>query len=160
LNTRIFFPAGDRPRPAQHEPVGVGRGRRHLPERQLEALGQQLADNGGVGARQHGGQAALGLAAHHLGDRLGRMAEHGAGIAQAEVVVGVAVDIDQRGAVGLAHEQRKGRAPIEHPMHGHAAKPVARRFFRQLLGRRIALREQVALAPLHGRDRAGRDTCY
>ena len=99
---------GDRTRPAQDEAVGVGGGGRYLPERQAEALRQQLACDDGILPRKHGGQAVRALLGERPGDRRRRMAEHAAGIAQAEVHVGVAVHIMETRAVGTRHEQRTG----------------------------------------------------
>ena len=137
---------GHRAGPAQHVAVGVGGGGGDLPERQAEARGQQFAADHGVFARQHGGQAVVGLLGDGLGDRVRRVAKHGAGVAQAEVDVLVAVDVIKAGALGALDEQRAGRRPVGHPVHRHAGVQRAARAFGQGDGLRIAFEETGALA--------------
>ena len=50
-----FASAGCGAGPANDGAIGVGGGGGHLPEWELEALGKEFADDGGIGARQHGG---------------------------------------------------------------------------------------------------------
>ncbi|MNE30468.1 hypothetical protein D3C80_1239850 [compost metagenome] len=137
---------GDRPRPAQDEAVGVGGGGRHLPERQAEALGQALAADHRILTGQHGGQAAPGLLAQGRGNRRRRVAEHAAGIAQAEVDVLAAVDVDEARALGALDEQRHRRRPVAHPVHRHAAEQRMASAPSQRHGLRMLLEKALALA--------------
>ena len=133
------FALGDRPRPAQHIAVRIRGGGGDLPERQTEACGQQLAGNHGIFAGEHGGQAVVALFGDRLGDRVRRVAEHGAGVAQAEVDVFVAVDIIEARALGAADEQRIRGRPVGHPVHRYAAEQRVARPLGQGHGFRIAL---------------------
>src|SRR5262249_21293356 len=62
-----------------------------------------------------------------------------------EVVVFVAVDIGQAGALGGGGVDREGRAPIQHPMHRHAMRPMRLRPLGELPRARMTLDEQVLL---------------
>ena len=99
---------GDRPRPAHHVAVGIGGRGGHLPIRQAKALGKQLAADHCIFAGEHRGQASVGLFDHGAGNRLGRMPEHAAGIAQAKIDVFMTVHIGETCAFGLLHKQRRG----------------------------------------------------
>ena len=114
--------SGDGAGDAQREAVGVGGGRGDLPEGQAETLLEQRADGQRILARQHVGQAAPGLAPDGAGDRRWRMTEHRAGIAEAEIVQPVAVDVGDGRAPGVVDQDREGRRPVGHPVHGHAAE--------------------------------------
>ena len=114
-------PAGDGAGDAQREAVGVGRRRGYLPEGQAEGLLEQPSDGDGVLAGQHVGQTAAGLAADGAGHRRRRMAEHRAGVAEAEVGERVTVDVGDRCAARFLDEDREGRRPVVHPVHGNAA---------------------------------------
>jgi hypothetical protein len=86
-------PAGDGAGDAECKAVGVGRGGGDLPAEGAEAVGQKASGlQSGFGG-QHVGQAAAGLLADGFRDGRGRMAEHRPGVAKAEVVEPVAVDI-------------------------------------------------------------------
>ena len=50
------------------------------------------------------------------------MTGHGAGVAQAEINVIVAVDILEMRAVGFGDEDGKFAGPLFHPVHGDAAE--------------------------------------
>jgi hypothetical protein len=50
------------------------------------------------------------------------VAGHGSGVAEAEVGVAVAVDVEEVRALGLAHEGRKCSGPLDHPVHGDASE--------------------------------------
>jgi len=132
---------GNRPRPAQYIAVGVGGRGRDLPVGQAKARGEQLATHQGIFAGQHGGQAVASLLGKGLGDRLRRVAEHAAGVAQAEVDVLVAVDIMETRPLGALDEQRTGRRPIGHPVHRHAAEQRLASALGQRLRARVALQE-------------------
>ena len=137
-------PVGDRAGDTQGKAVGVGGRRRHLPEGQAERRLQQPADSERVLVGQHVGEAALGLAADGLGDRRRRMAEHRAGVAEAEIVELVAVDVGDRRAPGPVDEDRERHRPVAHPVHRHAAEiagaPLPIIAFRLPPSRAIALR--------------------
>ena len=136
---------GDGARPAQHVAVGIGGGGGHLPVGQAEALGQQLATDHGVLAGQHGGQAIVRLLGEGASDRVGRVAEHGAGVAQAEVDVLMTVHVEETRTLGAFDEQRHWRRPIGHPVHRYAAVQRVTGAFGQRHGLRIAGQEQFAL---------------
>ena len=72
--------------PAYHRPVGLGCGRRHLPERQSEPPGKQCADLIRFFRRQHGADSNRCLACNRGSHRRRRMTEHGCGVAEAEIV--------------------------------------------------------------------------
>jgi len=115
-------------RPAQHEAVRVARAQRELPERQAEPARELARHPRGVLARQHRRVAARRLLGERACDRLGRMAEHRARIAETEVDVAVSVDVGKRRAARLLHVQRKRCRPILHPVQRHAEKQMLRRF--------------------------------
>ena len=52
------------------------------------------------------------------------VAEHRAGIAQAEIDIGVAVGIGEVDALRRLDEERKRRSPVDHPVHRDAAQPM------------------------------------
>ena len=145
-------PAGDGAAPADDEAVGVGGRGGHLPEGQAELARQELAHHRHILGRQHIGEAMAGLGGDRRRHGRGRMAEHRAGVAQAEIVIAVAVDVGQRGTGGIGDEEREGRTPIEHPMHGHAVMPMRRAALGELARSGIGLQETVPLAPDHGID--------
>ena len=60
-------PTGEVPGETEHETVGVGGGHRQLPCRESEADGQLVGDPGGVGAGEHGGDAASRLRGDGVG---------------------------------------------------------------------------------------------
>ncbi len=104
----------------QGEPVRVRGGQRELPEREPEAPRQLLADPGRVLGREHRRRAAGRLGSHRLHDRLRRVAGHRAGVAEAEVDVLVAVDVDDPRACRLLDEDREAAGPARHPAHRDA----------------------------------------
>ena len=137
---------GRRARPAQHEAVGVARGHRELPVRQPETAREFFADPRGVFARQHGRQTALRLRGERSCDGRRRMAEHRAGVAEAEVRIAVTVHIGERSAARLFDVKREGRRPVVHPVQRHAEQQVARRAFGQRARLRHGLDERAAFA--------------
>ena len=123
------FALGDRAGPAQHVAVRIRGGGGDLPEWQAEARGQQLAADHRVFAWQHGGQAVVALFGDGLGDRVRRVAEHGAGVAQTEIDVLMTVHVIEARPLGPFDKQRHRRRPVGHPVHRHAAvQRVARTF--------------------------------
>ena len=78
-----FGTAGDLPRQADGEAVGIGRSQGKLPVGQAESLLQFLCNKNRILRRQHQRDAAAHLFFHglHGGER--RMAGHGAGVSQA-----------------------------------------------------------------------------
>ena len=133
-------------RPAQHRAVRVGGGLRHLPERQAEQLRELLADARHALRRQHRVMPVGAGFGQRARDRGRRMAEHRAGVAEAEIDVGVAVDVFDFDAARAAHEQRMRRAPVAHPVHGHAVEPVRGAGLREPRGLGVRGREGFALA--------------
>ena len=117
---------GDPPAPADHRTVGLAGARRDLPERQFEACRQFIRHHHRIFGGQHESQPARGLPRDCRGDRGGRMAEHRSGVAQAEIVIAVAVCIPQLCPLRTVGKQRAGRAPIEHPVERDTPMPVAR----------------------------------
>ena len=85
---------GDGACDAQRETIGVGRCGRDLPFGQAEALRQQPSEHQRILVGQHVGQPAAGLTADGARDRRRRMAEHRAGVAEAEIVEADAVDVE------------------------------------------------------------------
>ena len=110
---------------AQHEPVGVGGGHGHLPERKAEAAGQLVGHPGSILRRQHGGQAGGRPGGQRLGHLSQSVTSHGPGVAQAEIDVVDAVDVDEVGAVSLGEGEWEGARPSVHPGHRDAAEEVA-----------------------------------
>jgi len=117
-----------------------------VPVGQAEAFGEQFAADHRVFAGEHAGQAVAGLLGEGAGDRCRRVAEHGAGVAEAEVDVLVAVDIEEAGALSALDEQRGGRRPVAHPVHRHAAEQRMSGALGQRQRARVALEEALPLA--------------
>ncbi|MNY24103.1 hypothetical protein D3C86_1577990 [compost metagenome] len=143
---------GDAAGPAQHIAVGIGGGGADLPVRQAEAGGQQLAGDHRVLAGQHAGQAVARLFGDGLGDRLRRVAEHAAGVAEAEVEVLVTVHVMEARALGPADEQRAGGRPVGHPVHRHAAEQRVACALAEGHGLRILFGEALPLTGGEGAD--------
>ena len=112
--------SGDGACHAQRKAVGVGGGCGDLPVRQAEALGEQASDRDRVLGGQHVGEAAGRLPRDGLGHGGRRVAEHRAGVAQAEIRVLVAVDVAQQRAACFFHDERERHRPVAHPVHRHA----------------------------------------
>ena len=87
-------PPGDLPREPQGGAVGVGRGEREQPARHREAARQLLGDPDRVLGREHRRDAARRLPRDRVDGRGGRVAGHRARVAEREVDVLVAVDVD------------------------------------------------------------------
>ena len=140
-------------RPARHrasdpegEAVGVRRGQRELPVGQPEAPRHLLADPQRVLARQHQRDAARGLRRDRAQRRLGRVAGHRAGVAEAEVDVLVAVDVGEARALGLGREHGEAAGPAHHPVHRHAAEQRVLRLLGERVGARVLGAEALELA--------------
>ena len=110
--------AGD----ADGETVGVGGGERELPVGQAEAALEIFADPERVFGGKHERDAFADAAGDGVGDDFGRVAGHGAGVAEAEIDVVVAVDVGEVRALGGFYEDGKGAGPFFHPVHGDAAE--------------------------------------
>ena len=113
-------PPCHRPRNPQRKAVGVGRRRGDLPTEVAEGFGQEPP---GLECRlggQHVGQALPRLPADRFRDRRGGMAEHRPGIAQAEIVDPIAVDVGYGRPLRLGHQRQMRHRPIGHPVHRHA----------------------------------------
>ncbi len=145
---------GDVPRETNRKPVRVGGGQRELPEGQSKALLQFLSHDDRVFAGQHERNAAPGLLlqGHHSGR--GRVSRHGAGIAEAQVDVAMAVDVEELGAPRLAHERREGARPFRHPVHGHAPEQRLARALKQR-SRLRPVSDELLLFSLHQGLQAG-----
>ncbi|MOA01267.1 hypothetical protein D3C78_1206610 [compost metagenome] len=78
------------------------------------------------------------------------MAEHAAGVAEAEVEVLVTVDVEEAGALGALDEQRCRRRPVAHPVHRHAAEQRLAGALGQRHGLRVGGDEALALARVEG----------
>ena len=139
-------PAGDGAGDAQRKAVGIACRGGDLPERQAEHRLQLPADGHRVLVRQHVCQAALGLAADGAGDRLRRMAEHRTGVAEAEIVERVAVDVGKRRVPGAIDQDRERHRPVEHPVHRHAAEIAGGAAADHSLGSRPGLAVALGLA--------------
>ena len=137
---------GDLARDPDHEPVRVGRRERELPVAQAEAPLHLLADEGGVLGRQHRGDPA-GEALVDRGDgRRRRMAGHRPGVAEAEVGVDVAVDVDELRPLGALEEDREIPRPARHPVHRHAGEQRILGALVQRARARVRVGEALALA--------------
>ncbi len=150
---------GECARPAQHEAVGIaGRGG-ELPHRQAEALLQQVSDFKRYRGRQHGGGAIRAVFRQGAGDGCGAVAEHGAGIAKTKVDDGVAVHVEQSGALRLVHIERHGRRRIGHPVQGHAEQKVALRLLVQPDAARMRGQEAGGLDRVKAGNAVGGKAC-
>ena len=129
----------------QCEAVRVGRGQRELPEREPEAPRQLLADPGRVLGRKHRRRAARRLGSERLDDRLRRVPGHRARVAEAEVDVLVAVDVDDPRALRLLDEHRESARPASHPAHRDAEQERRAGALAQLERTRMALAEGLEL---------------
>ena len=138
-------PAGDRPGEADHGAVGVGGGQRELPVGEAKAASELLADPARVLGGEHQGDAADCLGGDRLGRCGGRMPGHRAGVAQAEVDVGVVVHVGEVGARRLGHEHRVRAGPLRHPRHRHAGKERLLPLLEELPGARVLLDEALLL---------------
>ena len=125
----------------QCEAVRVGRRQRELPERKPEAPRQLLADPGRVLGRKHRRRAARRLSSERLDDRLRRVPGHRARVAEAEVDVLVAVDVDDPCALRLLDEDRESARPASHPAHRDAEQERGAGALAQLERTRMALAE-------------------
>ena len=117
-----FGALGDFAGDADGEAVGVGGGESKLPVGQAEAAGEFFADPRSVFGGEHQGDSVLRLARDGCGGWRGRMSGHGAGVAEAEVNVVVAVHILKMRAAGFSDEHGKFAGPFFHPVHGDAAE--------------------------------------
>ncbi len=154
-----FGPTGQRPANADDIAVGLGGRHGHLPERQTEAAAQLLADVQGLGGGHHGGDALPNLLRDHFRGGLRGVAEHGPGVAEAEIDVFVAVDVDHTVAVSLTYKDRMGGSPIPHPGHGDAVQQHGLRLVEGFFGRlRAPGKERVFAAAQAAELRFGYDS--
>lgn len=82
------------------------------------------------------------------------MAEHRAGVAEAEIDVAMTVDVGKRRAAGFLHVERERGRPVLHPVQRHAEQQVLGRFRGQRAGNRHGFGERLAFAI---EQRAGAD---
>ena len=147
-----LLPVGGLAGEPQREPVRVGRARRDLPEREPEPAGELLADDRRVLGRQHQRDArAAACSAITATVAGGRVPGHRAGVAEAEVDVLVAVDVDDARARRLGREDREPARPAGHPVHRHPAEQRADGAVRELARR--GMRRRRTAPP---RERAAR----
>ena len=137
---------GNGTRPTKHAAVGIARRHGDLPPRQAEARREQRAHFRGGRTGQHGSQTLGDLCLQGSHDGWRRVAEHGAGIAEAEVGIGMPVHVGERSPGSARHVQRFGCAPVLHPVQWHTAQPVFARLFRQRQTARMQFAETLALS--------------
>ena len=139
--------AGDLAGEPDREAVRVGRGQRELPARRARSAAcssapTQIASSLGsivvIPPRR-----LLGHRAHR---RLGRVAGHRAGVAEAEVDVLVAVDVDEARAVRLGGEDREAARPAIIQGIGTPESSDAARARRELARARVLALEALELA--------------
>src|SRR5690606_6898971 len=96
------------------------------PDVHAESAGEFGADPFGVFGGEHGGEAALVADAALDGvDNFGvGVAGHGAGVAEGEVEVLMAVDVPDTVAVGAVEVEGESAGFVVHPGHGYAAEEV------------------------------------
>jgi hypothetical protein len=82
------------------------------------------------------------------------VAGHGSGVAEAEVGVAVAVDVEEVCALGFADEGRKCAGPFHHPIHGDTSEQRFAGAVEEGFGFRAFVDEFLLLA-LHEGDEAG-----
>ncbi len=166
-------PARDVASQAQDPAVGIAGREGELPRADAEPPGQLLADPGRVVGREHVGDAAADLGLDGRDRRGGPVTGHGAGVAQAEIDVVMAVDTAEVGALGRRDVRRERSGPLDHPGHGHALeeRPTSTRVKRRgtwmLLGEaghlaRHQTAEAVAIetgSVRHGPSMAGPSEC-
>ncbi len=128
------------------EAVGVGRRNGELPVAEAEALGHQLADGAGILARQHRRDPALGLRGDRGDGRRRGMPAHRAGVAEAEIDVGVAVDVGHLGAARRVDVDREAPRPARHPVHRHPGEEVRGGGVMDLARARVQVLEPLLLA--------------
>src|SRR5260370_26402829 len=102
--------------------MGVGGSERKLPKGKTEAALEIFADPEGVIGGEHESDAFFGAAGDGFDDDFGRVAGHGAGVAEAKVDVFAAVDGNEMRAFGGFDEDREWARPFFHPVHGDAAE--------------------------------------
>jgi len=112
------------PREPDREAVRVGGGERKLPGGDAEPSRELLRDLQRVLAREHERDALCRLLGHRPQRRVGGMARHRAGVAEAEVDVLDPVHVDEACALGRLDEHGKPSGPLAHPVHRHALEEV------------------------------------
>src|SRR5690606_33878838 len=122
VEDKNLIASGHCARDPQRKPVGAGGGCGYLPERKAETRSQQVAEHQRIFGGEYVGKAASRLSADGARHRWWRVAEHRAGIAQAEVVEPVAIDVGDSGASRLGDHDRKWRGPVCHPVHRHSVE--------------------------------------
>ena len=145
-----FGTAGDLPRQADGEAVGIGRSQGKLPVGQAESLLQFLCNKNRILRRQHQRDAAAHLFFHGLHGGEWRMAGHGAGVSQTQIHVAMAIHVIKMCAQGLADKGWESARPLAHPVHGHARQQRLSGTLEERLGLRAVVQEALLLA-LHER---------
>jgi hypothetical protein len=137
--------AGDLAGEAERPAVRIGRGQRELPQRNGEAARELFSDPGRVLGREHRRRAAPCLVGDRLHHRLGSVPGHRAGVAEAEVDVLVAVDVDDPCAARLLDEHREPAGPARHPAHRDAEEKRRAGTLAQLERARVTLAKGLDL---------------
>src|SRR5712664_701493 len=117
-----FRTLGDLASDSNGKAIGVGGGEGKLPVRKAEAALEIFPDPEGVFGGKHEGDALFDAAGEGVGDDFGRVAGHGAGVAEAEVDVIAAVHVGKVRAFGGFDEHGESAGPFFHPVHGNAAE--------------------------------------
>ena len=112
-------PAGELPGEPDREAIRVGRRQRELPAREAEAARQLAPDPERILAREHQRDPLAGLLGDRAHHRLGRVARHRGGVAEAEVDVLVPVHVAEPRTLRLGGEDGKAARPADHPGHRH-----------------------------------------
>ena len=129
----------------QREAVRVRGAQRELPEGEPEAPRELLADPGRILGREHRRRAASSLGRHRLDDGLRRVAGHRARVAEAEVDVLVAVDVDDPRSSRLLDEHGEVPGPARHPAHRDAEQERGAGALAQLERARMAPAKRLGL---------------
>src|SRR5260370_24409719 len=101
--------------------MGVGGSERKLPKGKTEAALEIFADPEGVIGGEHESDAFFGAAGDGFDDDFGRVAGHGAGVAEAKGDVFAAGDVNEMRAFGGFDQDRESAGPFFHPVSGGAA---------------------------------------
>jgi len=116
---------GDFARNADREAIGVGGRECKLPERKPEPTLQFFADPQSILRRKHQRDALANLPSDGFGHHFRRVPRHRSRVAQAQIDVFAAIDVDETGALRRFHKNRERPCPFFHPVHRNAAKQRA-----------------------------------
>jgi hypothetical protein len=125
----------------QRRAVGVGGGQGERPAIEAETAPQLLADPGSVLGREHRCDSPVHLIGDGIAHHARPVAGHRARVAEAEIHVGVPVDVRDPGAFRPLGEDGKAPRPEHHPRHRHAAEERVECALIQLARPRVPLDE-------------------